>query len=36
MRYLVLAHFKDGLSDYTIANALKIWRTSINNWVAHF
>jgi transposase len=36
MRYLALAHFKDGLSRYAIADALKISRTSINKWVSSF
>jgi transposase len=36
MRYLALAHFKDGLSRAAIADALKISRTSINKWVSSF
>ncbi len=36
MRYLALAHFKDGLSRYAIADALKISRTSINKRVSSF
>jgi len=36
MRYLALAHFKDGLSRTAISGALKISRTSINKWVCSF
>ena len=36
MRYLALAHFKEGLSRYAIADVLKISRTSINKWVSSF
>jgi transposase len=36
MRYLALAHFKDGLSRAAIAEALKVSRTSVNKWVSSF
>ena len=36
MRYLALAHFKEGQSRAAIADALKISRTSINKWVSLF
>lgn len=36
IRYLALAHFKDGLSRAAIAEALKVSRTSINKWVSSF
>ena len=36
MRYLALAHFKEGQSRTAIADALKISRTSINKWVSLF
>ncbi len=36
MRYIALAHFKEGASRTAIADALKMSRTSINKWVSLF
>ena len=36
MRFLALAHFKDGASRAQIAKSLKVSRTSVNKWVQTF
>jgi len=36
MRFLALAHFKDGASRTQIAKYLKVSRTSVNKWVQIF
>lgn len=36
IRYLALAHFKEGKSRYQIADLLKVSRTSVNLWVSAF
>ncbi|MFC1237724.1 IS630 family transposase [Vibrio sp. F74] len=36
MRFLALAHFKDGASRTQIAKSLKVSRTSVNKWVQTF
>lgn len=36
LRYLALAHFKEGQSRYQIARYLKVSRTSVNAWVKAF
>lgn len=36
LRFLALAHFKDGKSRHQIAKYIKVSRTSVNKWISDF